>query len=776
MSGKWRWTLPQAIGLALLCPQICGAAISVAIPRIAQAPKLEDFQNMTPSGAATQLQHVTGFIQNRPFDSKPATERTDAYLGYDQSNLYIVLLCWDKAHGVRQTLSRREPPITNHDNRPFDSDDYVEITLDTFQDQRHGFVFDVNPRGVQADALWTEGEGPDYSWDTLWYSRGQVNTDGFVVWISIPFRSLRFHPRATLNWGVTISRYIARKDELDYWPQVSTRVSGRLSQEAKLTDFKDISPGRNMQFIPYVESRTFRTLDTQDPTQPRYDSASFQGKAGLDSKFVFLDSLVLDSTINPDFAQVESDEPQNTVNQRFAVLFPEKRPFFMENSNFFEAPLIAEGQLQMRLVFTRDIVDPTYGVRLTGKRGPWNLGFLVADDRSPGLIVPPANPSYNQRAHFAIGRVSHDLGEQSSIGAMYTDREFNGTFNRVGGLDGTFRLDKNWSAQYRGYMSSTLDSTGYSFGQHHEGVLVGTGRRFTFSMQYLDITPKFETETGFLQRADQRSLNQYGHFYWRPEGKHLIQHGIEENGTQLWGSHGTTLQQVISGDYVFGFRRNIIFAPIYFYESDVLRPVDFAATPLPTNKQMAQQGGGIVFRGSPWRAFNWSTRFFHNGAVVIVPALGQLPYTGNETAVTQNIGIKPTGRLQIDNTYILERVTNGLAHHAVVNSNIFRSKWNYQFTREFSLRFIGQYNGLLANQQFSSLNTTKNLNFDVLFTYLVHPGTAVYVGYNSNLENVDPDLCFHLPGSTQCNPNNPTARLSNDGRQLFIKISYLFRR
>src|SRR5205823_7003825 len=208
------------------------------------------------------------------------------------------------------------------------------------------------------------------------------------------------------------------------------------------------------------------------------------------------------------------------------------------------------------------------------------------------------------RAHFAIGRVSHDLGEQSSIGAMFTDREFNETFNRVGGLDGTFRLDKNWSAQYRGYMSSTLDSTGYSFGQHHEGVLVGTGRRFTFSMQYLDITPKFQTETGFLQRVDQRSVNQYGHFYWRPEGKHLILHGPEENGTQLWGTHGTTLQQLISGDYVFGFRRNIIFAPVYWYESDVLRPIDFPGSPgfpgLTSNKQMAQQGGGIVFRGSPW--------------------------------------------------------------------------------------------------------------------------------------------------------------------------------
>ena len=708
---------------------------------------------MRPTGAATQLQHVTGFLQNYPSDGKPGTEPTDAYLGYDQTNLYIVLVCWDHDHGVRSNLTRREPPTTNHNNRPFDSDDYVEITLDTFQDQRHGFVFDVNPKRVQADALWTDGEGTDYSWDTLWYSRGRINKDGFIVWIAIPFRSLRFHPTATNRWGVTIARYLARRDELDYWPQVSTRISGRLSQEATLSGFESISPGRNMQFIPYVESRTFRNLDTRDPAQPRFDSANFQGKAGLDSKFVFFDSLVLDSTINPDFAQVESDEPQNTVNQRFAVFFPEKRPFFLENSNFFEAPLIAAGQLQTRLVFTRQIADPTYGVRLTGKRGPWNLGFLIADDRSPGLLVPNTDPSYGEHAHFAIGRVSHDIGTQSSIGAMFTDREFVGTFNRVGGLDGTFRLNQNWTAQYRGYMSSTLDTSGYAFGQHNEGVLVGTGRRFTFSMQYLDITPEFKTETGFLQRADQRSLNQYGHFYWRPEGKRLVFHGLEENGTQLWGTHGTTLQQVISGDYVFAFRRNIVFAPVYFYESDVLRPVDFTATPLLANRQIAQQGGGIVFRGSPWRAFNWSTRVFRNGTVVIVPALGQLPYTGNETSITQLIGIKPIGQLRIDNTYILERVTNGLAHHAVVNSN-----------------------GLLANQNFSSLTTTKNLNFDVLFTYLVHPGTAVYVGYNSNLENVDPDLCFHSPGSTQCDPNNPSARLSNDGRQLFIKISYLFRR
>jgi hypothetical protein len=102
------------------------------------------------------------------------------------------------------------------------------------------------------------------------------------------------------------------------------------------------------------------------------------------------------------------------------------------------------------MLFTRRIADPTFGVRLTGKQGPWNLGFLVTDDRSPGLIVPNNDPLYGTRAYFAIARVSRDLGEQSSIGAMYTDREYQGSFNRVGGLDGTLHSNKNWNASYRG--------------------------------------------------------------------------------------------------------------------------------------------------------------------------------------------------------------------------------------------------------------------------------------------------------------------------------------
>ncbi len=768
----WR-TLLCGLVFVTVTPRLHAAA-SVVVPRVKTPPKIEDFEQFSAHGAAAEMVRVGHFVQSQPSDGQPATQQTDAYLGYDSTNIYIAFVCADTSPGaMRGHLTRREP------STPFDAEDYVEILLDTFHDQRHAFVFAVNPRGVQADALRTEGQGNDYSWDTVWSSWSRVTPQGYVILVSIPFRSLRFHGSSANGWGITLMRYLARNDENDYWPRVSSTISGTLNQEGTLTGLEGISPSRNMQFIPYGEMNSLRNLDQRDPLQPRFDTCTLCGKIGLDSKFIFHDSLVLDLTINPDFAQIESDQPQNTINQRFEVFFPEKRPFFLENSNFFEAPLLSIST-QTQMVFTRRIADPTAGIRLTGKQGPWNLGFLVVDDRSPGKIVPDFDPLNGKRAYFAIGRVTHDVGQQSSIGAMYTDREFQGTFNRVGGLDGVFRLNKNWNASYRGYMSSTRDDFGgYLFGQHHEAVLAGTGRRFTFNLQYLDITPNFRTETGFVARTDQRAFNEYGHFYFRPEGKHLVFHGPEQNGTQMWDHTNTVVQQVFSFDYVFAFRGNIIVAPIVSYESDVLRPQDFPG--LPGRRQYVQDAYGLVFKGSLKRFLSWNTKIIRDGIPVVVPAAGQLPFTGDETAITQLLTIKPTGRLQIDNTYILDRVRNGLIDHAVFNNHIIRSKWNYQFTRELSLRFIGQYNGLLSNPLYSSLTTQKDFNADVLITYLVHPGTAIYVGYNNNLENVDPGLCVRVPGSSFCDPNGlgllrTPGKLTNDGRLFFVKVSYLWRR
>lgn len=740
---------------------------NIHINRISKQPKLSEFESMEPS--RSDMTKITNFIERDPTDGSEPTQRTDVYLGYDQQNLYIVWVCFDKEpEKLRAHLSRRE--------NIFD-DDYVEVTLDTFHDQRHGLVFSTNPLGIQSDGLYTEaGSGTDISWDTVWNSWGKVTRGGYVVIQSIPFRSMRFKPGdVSPAWGVTFMRNIPRSDEDDFWPRVSSRISGRLNQEATIMGLEGVSPGKNIQFNPYAFASTFRTINQDVPTNPVFSSKLFDGKAGLDSKFVFKDSLVLDTTIEPDFSQVESDQPQITVNQRFEVFFPEKRPFFLENSNFFETLDPFSSDL---LLFTRRIADPQFGARLTGKEGPWALGFLVADDRSPGKQVLPDDPFNDKRAYFAVGRVAYDLGQNSSIGAIYTDREFNGDFNHVGGIDTNIKISKNWTFYYRGVVSSTFDhNTGYSFGSDHDTSIMASGQRLQFNLNYQDISPGFHTETGFIRRTDIRHINSYYHFYWHPKGP-MILHGPEMNGDKTWDHHGTGVEYNYNFDYVFGFHRNTIIAPVIGLESDTLRPVDFPG--LPFNKKFIQDIGGIVFRSSPLRQLLFSLRAFRQGAVNVVVPAGQLPNEGDESTVNFTLTYKPVNGLQIDNTYLMDRVRHNLLGHAVFNNHIIRSKWNYQFTPALSVRFIGQYNGLIANPQFSSLQTSKNMNFDFLLTYLVHPGTAIYAGYNSNLENIDPGLCVRVAGTSECDPNGNGLlhgfnRFSNDGRQVFVKVSYLWR-
>ena len=257
------------------------------------------------------------------------------------------------------------------------------------------------------DGLWTEGMRSQYdrSFDTVWQSRGALTDQGFVVWIAVPFKSLRFPPTLHQTWGIAFIRWITRNNESATWPWISTRIEGRLNQEATLEGLTHISPGRNVQAIPYASMRSFRALDQRDPNNPVFTSEDAKFDAGLDTKFVVKENLALDATVNPDFSQVESDEPQVTINRRFEAFFPEKRPFFLENPNYFDTPI--------NLVFTRRIVDPQFGVRLTGKQGPYAIGALVADDQSPGEIVPPEDPVAGKRAFFGIFRLSRDIFRQS---------------------------------------------------------------------------------------------------------------------------------------------------------------------------------------------------------------------------------------------------------------------------------------------------------------------------------------------------------------------------
>src|SRR5258708_15192917 len=227
---------------------VSGLSMVINVPRIAQPPKIEEFEH--PEVRRADMLKLDAFVQRAPHDGTTPTQRTEIFLGYDHENLYVVWMCHDKEQGrIRAHMGRRE--------NVFD-DDYVEMMLDTFHDQRRAFVFSVNPVGVQADGLFTEnGGGNDTSWDTVWNSWGRVMPFGYVVLESIPFRSLRFKPGEGSNrWGVTFMRWITRSDETDFLPAVSQKQAGVHRPEAPIASVDGIESPRKMTSKPYLCART----------------------------------------------------------------------------------------------------------------------------------------------------------------------------------------------------------------------------------------------------------------------------------------------------------------------------------------------------------------------------------------------------------------------------------------------------------------------------------------------------------------------------------------
>ena len=752
---------------------------AILIPRLARGPSLDDFVTMKPAGeVAPQMTKVTGFVQRLPHDGAPVSQRTEAYLGYDQKNLYVVFICFDDPAKVRSHKARRED-VTD--------DDTVEVMLDTFHDRRRAYTFQINPIGVQWDAIWSEtpheevGGNFDTSWDTVWYSQGRLTTKGYVASITIPFRSLRFPPNKEQSWGIILYRGIVRENEDSFWPQISQRFEGRLGQAATLTGLEGISPGRNLQFIPYGLLNSFRDIDSRDPNNVHFENRAIGGTFGLDSKFILNDSFVLDLTANPDFSQVESEDPQVTVNQRFAVYFPEKRPFFIENADYFRTPI--------DLFFTRSIADPSYGARLTGKAGPYSIGILTADDRSPGLTVAPADPLAGSRQYFTVARVSRDLFKQSSIGAIYTDEEYPaaGGFNRIGGLDSRLKFTPNWTATLQSVVSSTqLPGGGYEAGPASYVDTTYAGIHTTYESTYKDISPGFTTVPGFVNRVDIRDWFNELDYRFRPSGGPLVSWGPSMHTDWVWAHDGTRLDKTIDPSLTFSFKGQS-YVKLFPYTDyhERLRPIDFAA--LSSDRDYHEHVSTALWGTSyvKWMSlqgyyeFGDSVNFVAPFAATPIQCPGLpavistacTPYLARSDGASALVSFRPLSALRIDNTYLFTRLRDRQTGMAIFNNHIIRSKWNWQFNRELSFRMILQYTSTLANQQFTSLQTTKQLNGDFLFTYLIHPGTAIYVGYNGDFQNIDPELQLDPTG----NLLRTRDRLINDGRLFFVKVSYLFR-
>jgi hypothetical protein len=714
----------------------------VRIPRVSRAPKLEDFLHGAPSEAGTP---VTAFRQRSPGDGTPISQDTSAYLSYDDDNLYVVFICKDEPRAVRAHLAKREDIAL---------DDTVSVYLDTFRDRRRAYVFTANPLGVQLDGIITEGQSnPDYNFDTLWYSRGQLTQDGFIVWIAIPFKSLRFRNDSVQTWGIALGRSIIHTAETAYWPYVTDRVEGFVQQMGSLEGVEKVSPPRNLQLIPYGTITRSRSLN---PAVPAFHTID-RGRAGLDAKVGLGNAFALDLTLNPDFSEVESDDPQVLVNQRYEVFFPEKRPFFLENAGFFQTP--------ESLFFSRHIVDPEFGGRFTGKARGWVLGALVADDRAPGRQVAPGEPGFGERAIIGALRIQREVGDQSTIGLFASDRDFGTSFNRVLALDTRLKISPNWifTGQTIRSFDRELDGTRLD-GAEYLADISRTGRHFTSAWSYLDRSPTFSAPLGFVQRNDIRWISQYQSYFWKPKNGPIVSYGPSVALSADWSRKGQL--QDWSGQLDFSaFLKRLHFnvTRVEYYELFQLQ-------------HLRQHSSTGSFFTSPKRWLEISASYSQGAGAEYLPPSGIAPFVANARGASFGLTLRPSPRLRFDESFLytglsaragsLQGVTGT---PAILNNHINRSKVNYQFTRALSLRAIIDYNGDLPNPSLIAQQRTKKITGDVLLTYLLNPGTAFYIGYNNQFANV------------AIEPGSPTKLIQtgfpgrSTGQQFFVKISYLFR-
>ncbi len=724
-----------AAALVVSAAQTAPTRPSLTIPRAPAPPRLEDFL----TGERRDGVSADAFLQREPQDLIPATERTEVYVSYDDTNLYAVFVCHaTEPSRIRARMSRREQIF---------NDDFVGVFLDTFNDRQRAYEFLASPLGIQLDGILTEGTGDDFSFDTVWQTRGRLTDFGYVVWMAIPFKSLRFPPAsASRRWGISFMRGIPVKSEQVFWPAMTRRISSFTNQFADLQGLEGVTAGRNIQLIPYG---TFTGARFLDRSAQAYDTEK-DGRAGVDAKVVARDSLTFDFTLNPDFSQVESDEPQVTVNQRFEVFFPEKRPFFLENSGYFQTPVT--------LFFSRRVRDPQIGARLTGKMGGWAVGALALDDRAAGSARADTDPVHGDRAFTGIVRARREFGE-SSIGGLVTSRDFGPSFNRVVSADTRLRLNPQWTLQAQAAVSDTRELDGEHFRDATYTANVNReSRQLSYQLDYTDIGRDFRTTLGFVPRTDIRQSTQFVSYRWRPKTGAVLSYGPNSFVQGTWDHAGQLQDWTVRYPFEVEFKGQ---TGVFVRRTESMERFE--------GVEFRQHENLFNFFSS---YLSWMDIGFFAGTGTrpnFFPGGGLTPFLANSREAQLSLTFRPASGLLLDQTYIYSHLRSRAdagSGRTIFDNHILRSRVNYQFTRELSLRAIVDYNAVLSDPSLVALERTKRLSGDVLLTYLIHPGTALYVGYNDGYDSVA------LGPSGLRAIRNPT---TSTGRQFFVKTSYLFR-
>jgi len=751
-SSRWKKIFPAILPMFLVFPALSVADDSFT-PNIRPSYNVRRLDGRIKIDGELDdsgwkgLPHASDFSEQFPDNGAMPPDRTEVMLTFDDQNFYIAFICFDPyPASIRSSWSDRDQIWT---------DDYVGIILDTYGDGVWAYEIFSNPLGLQGDGMQMTSAGEDIGFDLIFESRGVVTDSCYQVELALPFASIRFPDKPVQEWRATFWRTRPRESrETSSWAFIDENTSCWTCEFGTLTGIENIRPGNNIELLPSVIA--FQSAEIRDPENRHsgLDNKKLDGEASLGARYSITSSLTAEATVNPDFSQVESDAAQIDVNEPFALFYPEKRPFFQEGGDLFGTWLDA--------VYTRSINNPLAAAKLIGRMGRTNIAYLGAYDKDSPIIIP-----FEERSGFVdagesysnIVRFKQTFGGSSTIGALLSDRHLKKDGgNTVFGMD----LDLPFKGVYRfrtqglgSYTTEPVDSSmtadieqvdfdggrytaafdGESFGGH--AVFAGLSRetrRLYIGMDYLEISPTFRADNGFITKNDTRHIDFSSSLNFYPEIRIFdrIQPGIEVG--RVWNS---------SGRYRDGW-----IVPFLFFQ--LKGQTNISLEYINTRENFRGQKLGTINRFACEISSSFSEPVQAGVEFEIGPRIARNedpPVLGDGLDYMVWVDIKPTSRMKIEQVYefsTLERQDNNVE---LFRGFIYRARVNYQFSREMFLRLILQYDDF-----------DRNINIDPLFSYKLNPFSIFYIGSTHGYRDIDNSDHF-----------TPTSR------QFFAKFQYLFR-
>jgi len=698
---------------------------------------------------------VDTWFEVQPGDNLPPKVASVGYLAYDDRYFYAGFEFSDpEPASIRAPYSDRDDISS--------SNDYGGIVLDTRNDGRTAILFLATPRGIQYDAVQddatgTESSSPDFYWD----SAGRITAEGWALEIRVPFSSLRYSGGDVQTWGIMLFRNYPREFRYQLFSMKLPRGgSCFVCRENVLTGLEGLPDGDHLVVAPYLAAR--QESSSEDGAGTGLADGPTELTGGVDAKWVPNPDNALDLTVNPDFSQVESDVAKISANERFALFYPEKRPFFLEGSELFATPIQA--------VYTRAITSPRWGLRATGKSDSTAYTVLLSDDRGGGSVILPGpdgssfvDQDFSSRV--AVARVRHDLGA-SFASFLVTDREIDGGgFNRVFGPDFQWRPNEADTITGQLLFSLTENPDRPDLAPEWDGrTLSGSGldvwwshntSTFDSGLEVKAFGDGFRADVGFVPQAGFREVYGEVGYTWRPTG-FLTRVRAFAFTDPMWDNDGTSIRNLLAAGVGMDGRWNS-FARFEVY-ADRWRVAGCGAAP-DSSIEIPKTQLRFILQANPSLLVS---------ELSLEGALGEEidfdnARPGHGGTLTLGGTVRPTDhlalRLDASRRWIDVRPDGGGEEGRLFTAQVERLKATYTFSARSYLRLIGQYERTDADPALycSPVEPTSgSFSGSVLFAYKLNWQSVLFLGYGD-------DRVLQDDGG-----------MARTGRQLFLKLSYAF--